>query len=70
MCCFRICYWSLERRRNNKWDSTFDMRIIIETNPEIDNAEEKVFRHFKEVCKEGFKKFKLEIEGTTLIFEQ
>lgn len=46
------------------------MRIIIETNPEIDNAEEKVFRHFKEVCKEGFKKFKLEIEGTTLIFEQ
>lgn len=40
------------------------MKITIETNPDIDRAEEMVFNQFREWCDMAFIKYKLEIEGT------
>ena len=46
------------------------MKIIIETNPDIDNPEEKTFEYFKAKCMESLNKFKIEIEDTDLKFEK
>lgn len=46
------------------------MKIIIECDPNINNAEEVVFNQFKEWCHLGLIKFKIKIEGTDYKYEK
>ena len=46
------------------------MKIKIECSPNIDEPEKKMFEWLKGILRDGLDKFKLEIEGTEMVYEQ